>query len=315
MNKIQKILQEIKNAHIELGEVFERININESSIKDSDVRIVKQTSGVIYEQAVILYGIKAYENKIAELETSLRASIANAEELEKQLNTSKQEVEALKQNVESTPKLNLESNDEEKESQEVNDEVISLEPIQILDPEPLKEVAPDLQEELEAQKSDVSAEKNEAEEIEAEDQIPESDEAIQELESNINSVISNFSAANKSVSNEEKSEENSEKSGFWYDKFTTTKNEDKSLAGQFSKKKITDINTHIGINEKFLFTNELFKGDTEKFVKEIHKLNNFDSSVEALKHFVKLSSDYEWTADNKAYVQLKELVERRYLNQ
>lgn len=312
MNKIQKILQEIKNAHIELGEVFERININENSIKDSDVRIVKQTSAVIYEQAVILYGIKAYENKIAELEETLQASKANAEELEKQLNTAKQEVEALRQNVESKPKIKLESNDEEKESQIVNDEVISQESIQILDPEPLKEIAPDLQEELEAQKLDVSADKNEAEEIKEEDQIPESDEAIKELESNINSVISDFSAANKSVSNEDKSEE---KSGFWYDKFTMSKNEDKSLAGQFSKKKITDINTHIGINEKFLFTNELFKGDTEKFVKEIYKLNNFDSSVEALKHFVKLSSDYEWTADNKAYVQLKELVERRYLNQ
>jgi chromosome segregation ATPase len=312
MNKIQKILQEIKNAHIELGEVFERININENSIKDSDVRIVKQTSGVIYEQAVILYGIKAYENKIAELEETLQASKANAEELEKHLNASKQEVEALKQNVESTPKVKLESNDEDKKSQIVNDEEISQEPIQILDPEPLKEITPDLQEELEAQKLDVSADKNEAEEIKEEDQIPESDEAIKELESNINSVISDFSAANKSVSNEDKSEE---KSGFWYDKFTMSKNEDKSLAGQFSKKKITDINTHIGINEKFLFTNELFKGDTEKFVKEIHKLNNFDSSVEALKHFVKLSSDYEWTADNKAYVQLKELVERRYLNQ
>ena len=45
-------------------------------------------------------------------------------------------------------------------------------------------------------------------------------------------------------------------------------------------KKIDDLNAAIGINEKFLFTNELFDGNTEQFLKTIEVLKKNETEDE-----------------------------------
>ena len=286
MNRVEKVVQEIKSAHQELGEVLERINETGSNVKDSDVRIIKQTAGVMFEKAAILYGIKEYETLISNLEL--------------QLSETKSKIIALEEEAESVQKTLTEDKLQQNEVAPVAEivpeqEIFEEEVEEIPTPEVIAEEPEQLAEEIPAKDS-----------VEA--TVTNEEEAVKQLETEIGDVISNFSA-------DQKTEAKPEKGTLWYDKFTTSKTDDNSLAGQYSKQKINDINTHIGINEKFLFTNELFKGDTENFVQELNKLNSFSSSVEALAHFVKLSSKYEWTAENKAYIQLKELVERRYLNQ
>lgn len=90
-------------------------------------------------------------------------------------------------------------------------------------------------------------------------------------------------------------------------------NNDNSLADRFRKKKLNHLKDAMGINEKFLFTNELFNGSTELFIKEIEVLNDQDSYREAQVYFQKLESEHDWKKDSKATKLLKELMERRYL--
>jgi hypothetical protein len=97
------------------------------------------------------------------------------------------------------------------------------------------------------------------------------------------------------------------------DQFKQTQNKDNSLGDRFRKKKLNHLKDAMGINEKFLFTNELFNGSTELFIKEIEVLNQQNSYSEATIYFKKLESKLNWKEESKATKLLFELIERRYL--
>ncbi len=105
-------------------------------------------------------------------------------------------------------------------------------------------------------------------------------------------------------------------------------NEDTSLNVRLSKmKEAVDIGTRmqhkpiknlkesIGVNEKFLFINELFEGDIDAYNEAINKLNSFENIDEAFDYINTLNENYSWdiqdspdTIDKFAY-----LVQRRYM--
>lgn len=99
----------------------------------------------------------------------------------------------------------------------------------------------------------------------------------------------------------------------WYDQFTQQAHEDKSLAGMLSKQKITDLTTHIGINEKFLFVNELFNNNTELFMKSIGKLNALNNFEEAIELLYQFKNELAWDESSLAFEKIRSLVERRYV--
>lgn len=129
--------------------------------------------------------------------------------------------------------------------------------------------------------------------IEASEQEPEQEELLSELENSISDVISTHSSAPVEVSPEEIV--------------------DNSLAAKLGKKKIENLVAAIGINEKFLFTNELFDGNTEQFIKTINELNNLTSFEEANGYLSKLVEKNSWEVEETPYLKLLTLVERKYL--
>ena len=60
--------------------------------------------------------------------------------------------------------------------------------------------------------------------------------------------------------------------------FTT---EDSSISGHLQKQPITDLMSAIGLNERYLYANELFEGDMQEFKNAIKMLNEFESVMEA----------------------------------
>ncbi len=97
-----------------------------------------------------------------------------------------------------------------------------------------------------------------------------------------------------------------------YDKIASVK-EDKSLAGKLQKNPVSDLKKSIGINEKFAFINELFDGDLESYNTAIDQLNtcgNYNDAVETLSNA--LAPKYNWSDDGDCFLQLKNLVERRF---
>lgn len=88
---------------------------------------------------------------------------------------------------------------------------------------------------------------------------------------------------------------------------------DNTLASKLQKKPITNLKTAIGINEKFLFTKELFSGNNDLFNNAINKLNSFSNFQEAQEYFVLLKKTQNWDENNEYIAKFHELVERRYV--
>lgn len=86
-----------------------------------------------------------------------------------------------------------------------------------------------------------------------------------------------------------------------------------SLADQFGQQPIIDLNKEIGINERYLMTENLFGGDSQECTNAIHKLNEFENLVLAQDYLKKeLSQKYNWSAKSNQVKRLFKLVERRY---
>ncbi len=86
-----------------------------------------------------------------------------------------------------------------------------------------------------------------------------------------------------------------------------------SIQDKFNHLKIDDIRKAIGINEKFRFINELFKGDMNDYNDVVDKLNSLNAITEAEKYLLTYKIRYEWDEDMDAYKEFMEIVERRYL--
>ena len=89
--------------------------------------------------------------------------------------------------------------------------------------------------------------------------------------------------------------------------------EDKSIAGNLMQKPLADIRAAIGINEKFLFINELFGGSLQEYNQAIQALNQAGQLETALEIFRSYQERLRWSPKLPAALKLKELVQRRYL--
>jgi len=96
------------------------------------------------------------------------------------------------------------------------------------------------------------------------------------------------------------------------DKIQKNKGE-KSLGHRLQRNPIKDLKTAIGINEKFLFINELFKGNMKEYNETIISLNNCNEYNDALKILSSLAEKYDWEDEMVAYLTLKDFVERKFL--
>ena len=83
-----------------------------------------------------------------------------------------------------------------------------------------------------------------------------------------------------------------------------------------SEAPIKDLGKALGLNEKFLYINELFNGDVEKFQSSIKILNEGDSFTAARVHIESaLIEQHQWMKKLKKPVakEFVKLVRRRYL--
>ena len=87
-----------------------------------------------------------------------------------------------------------------------------------------------------------------------------------------------------------------------------------SLVEKVSKQKLNDIKRGIGINERFLFANELFAGDMSAFTRAVEELNHVDSETDANRLMNEnLASKYRWDQEDETVLAFKSLVSRRFV--
>lgn len=81
-----------------------------------------------------------------------------------------------------------------------------------------------------------------------------------------------------------------------------------TIAEKFQK--ISSIKDSLTINQKFMFTKMLFKGDFEIFSQAIEKLDRLDNLNQAMKYFD--DSYPEWDKESEEYEEFFELVQKRF---
>jgi hypothetical protein len=97
-----------------------------------------------------------------------------------------------------------------------------------------------------------------------------------------------------------------------HEKFSAEKN-DKTVAEKIGKSSTSNLKSAIGINDKFLFINQLFKGDLQGYNKAIEKLNSCTAIELATTALEELKAAYNWDNGDEAYQKLEDLVIKKLL--
>ncbi len=95
------------------------------------------------------------------------------------------------------------------------------------------------------------------------------------------------------------------------DKFTGQ--DEQSLADKMQQTKVTDLRQSVGINEKFLFINELFNGDMGRYNKVIDELNELKTLKGVQTFLLEIKIQNQWDDELEAYLKLKDLAERKFI--
>ncbi len=78
-------------------------------------------------------------------------------------------------------------------------------------------------------------------------------------------------------------------------------------------KPIKNLASGIGINDKFMFINDLFEGDAKSYNKYIKKLDLMDNLQEALYLLGDMKDENLWDTNDSVFHQFKIYIERRFL--
>lgn len=87
---------------------------------------------------------------------------------------------------------------------------------------------------------------------------------------------------------------------------------DHSIASRLQYNPINDLRSAIGINDKFLIMNQLFKGSMEQYNSAIERLNNFYNYEDAEIFLGSLKILHDWSEELPANEKLLHFVKRRY---
>ncbi|GAJ17419.1 unnamed protein product, partial [marine sediment metagenome] len=88
------------------------------------------------------------------------------------------------------------------------------------------------------------------------------------------------------------------------------KNPVMDLSSKLQSQPISDIGSAIGLNEKFLFINELFNGNSEKFEETISYLDNAPNFNDAFNY---LNEHFDWEMENPSVQKLLDLARRKLI--
>ncbi|MAZ36310.1 MAG: hypothetical protein CL842_02535 [Crocinitomicaceae bacterium] len=85
------------------------------------------------------------------------------------------------------------------------------------------------------------------------------------------------------------------------------------VAEMLANNAIDDLRSAFGLNERFYFTNELFGGDGQEFVRAINEFNHLESFEDAKRLLsAKFIPQFGWKEDNEIAEEFITVIKRRY---
>ena len=89
--------------------------------------------------------------------------------------------------------------------------------------------------------------------------------------------------------------------------------EKQNLSALHARKKNGSLRSAINLNQRFMFTNELFNGDSQAFNQALDQLDSFDSYKAAQGYCMQqYASRYKWDLDDEASQEFLDLLQSRY---
>ncbi|NQV54120.1 MAG: hypothetical protein HQ500_13120 [Flavobacteriales bacterium] len=86
-----------------------------------------------------------------------------------------------------------------------------------------------------------------------------------------------------------------------------------TLSDRAGTSKLQDLKKAFGINERFLYANELFNGDMSAFTRALEELNHLESLTDAARLMDEnLSQKYKWDSENDTVIAFRSTVSRRF---
>lgn len=95
-----------------------------------------------------------------------------------------------------------------------------------------------------------------------------------------------------------------------FDNISASVNQE-DIASKFKQTHV-DLRTAIGVNEKFMFINDLFSGNLREYTDFIQRLNDTESSEKAIELLMKTKDEKRWVASSLSFTTLKEIMIKKF---
>lgn len=198
--------------------------------------------------------------------------------------------------TENKPSKSIEPITIAKKSENIKPKVEINETAQISEPIKLEKIEPDniiVPENISSSSNEIVVEKAAEEVIEPTDDNKLKQNTLN-INSNVTTIADKFKNDNKTLND------------------SIENRDDKSIVSKLQKAPINDLIKAIGINERFLFTKELFKNDAEKYGQELKKLNEMNNLSEAFDYLDELKQANDWDENSSACLKIYDLIRRKY---
>jgi hypothetical protein len=270
----EKLIHEINRTLETLKMYADRLEKNAGKVHRMDIELMIEKTREIYDRLIQL------DTLIIPFETEIpKTVVAETEKQEEKIEPEPEVV--VKPATEEIPEPETKETYEkpvitEKEPEEQQE-------IQHMEEEPAEPV------EIPEEKEVVSHK-----EVREEPEMPDAQQDYTETEEDSKSTIDLFSSAEPTISD------------------VYSEQETVTVADKFNQETVNELREAIGINEKFLFINELFNGDMSKYNKAIDELDEMATYKGAETYLLELKVQHQWEEDSQALMKLTELVKRKF---
>jgi len=286
--KKEKLLNDIENNLDTFRVHFKKIKKEDFKVHPIDIDLLKKKTVAIYE-ALNAFETKLDENREKSGKTLQMPEVTPKAEISEKVVEVKKEEIIKSEEKQTEPKTKQEV---KTESQAMNEK-----------PEPEKEFIPSATLNIDIEKKEEVAEIVEEKAVEPEKEItPESEKQTFMKQETIYSEKKETRKSTVDLFSDNSTQTIGDKIG---------SNDQSSIADKMQKSQVIDLRRAIGINEKFLFINELFNGDLGRYNKVIDELNDLKTQEGINAYLIELKVANQWPDKNEAYLKLKSLLDRK----
>lgn len=85
-----------------------------------------------------------------------------------------------------------------------------------------------------------------------------------------------------------------------------------NIASKIQQTPITELKSVIGLNDKFIFINELFHGNMKAYQETIHSLDQLTTLNDAIRYFTEVKDTFDMNEELESFRKLAEMIQRKF---